>query len=99
MSNQQLEIMRFIRSQWLVAALALLIVVVPCGCHHRQQEQSSSNTPSSDDGLPRTLAELDAWYVEPPAGQNAATLFSRGLNAVQIGKAGSSDLPLLGKGK
>ena len=53
----------------------------------------------STDGLPNTLAELDAWYVEPPAGQNAAAFYSRGLDALQIGKAASSNLPLLGKGQ
>jgi hypothetical protein len=51
------------------------------------------------DGLPQTLAELDAWYIEPPAGQNAAAFYAQGLDALQFGKAGTSNLPLLGKGQ
>jgi hypothetical protein len=48
--------------------------------------------------VPHTLAELNAWYVEPPAGQNAATFFLDGFDALQIGNVDSSSLPLLGKG-
>ena len=50
------------------------------------------------DGLPQTPAELDAWYVEPPAGQNAATFNLRGIKALQIKGADQiADLPVLGK--
>jgi hypothetical protein len=52
-------------------------------------------------GLPNSLAELNAWYVEPPEGQNAATFFVRGLEAIQITDAdlASRDLPIIGKGE
>lgn len=52
-------------------------------------------------GLPNTLAELNAWYVEPPEGQNAATHFARGMDAIQITEADytSRDLPIIGKGE
>ncbi len=33
--------------------------------------------------LPETLAELNAWYIEPPAGQNAATYILQGVNVMQ----------------
>jgi hypothetical protein len=49
-------------------------------------------------GLPQTPAELDAWYVEPPAGQNAATFNLRGIKALQIkGADQMTNLPVLGK--
>jgi len=48
--------------------------------------------------LPQTPAELDAWYVEPPTGQNAATFNLRGIKAMQIGGADQiANLPILGK--
>ena len=49
--------------------------------------------------FPQTLAELNAWYVEPLDGQNAATINLRGIKARQIGGADqNADLPVLGKG-
>jgi len=58
----------------------------------------SARTPGWSNGpLPRTLAELNAWYVEPPAGQNAATFISQGIAALQISDAGRiTNLPVLG---
>lgn len=56
----------------------------------------------ADNGdLPRTLAELNRWYVEPPAGQNAATKFLEGIAALKITDAdtNSANLPLIGKGE
>jgi len=48
--------------------------------------------------LPQTLEELNAWYVEPPAGQNAATFNLRGIKARQISAADqNADMPDLGK--
>lgn len=50
------------------------------------------------DSFPQTLAELDAWYVEPPAGQNAATFDLQGIRAMQIqGADQNTNLPVLGK--
>jgi hypothetical protein len=47
---------------------------------------------------PTNLEELNRWYVEPPAGQNAATYFMRGFELLQITTAdrSSPDLPLIG---
>jgi hypothetical protein len=52
-------------------------------------------------GLPNTPAEVNAWYAEPPAGQNAATYFQQGFDALKITDQdkNSPALPLLGKGK
>ncbi len=48
--------------------------------------------------LPETLEELNAWYVEPPAGQNAATFILQGVNAMHIaGVSQNANLPILGK--
>jgi hypothetical protein len=48
--------------------------------------------------LPQTPEELDAWYVEPPAGQNAATVVLRGIDARNVaGVQQMADLPVLGK--
>ena len=80
-----------------VAGAALILaagtsVVVIKGVHSTKAIQLPP------DGLPQTLAELDAWYVEPPAGQNAATFNLRGIKAMQIKGADQiANLPVLGK--
>ena len=48
-------------------------------------------------GFPNTLAELNTWYVEPPAGQNAATFFLQGFDALQITEADRASLPVVGQ--
>ncbi len=52
-----------------------------------------------DDGYPKTLAELNKWYVEPPEGQNAATYFLQGGAAIQVTNEDyeSQSLPLFGR--
>jgi hypothetical protein len=80
-----------------VVSAALIItagtsVVVIKGVHSTKAIQLAP------DGLPQTLAELNAWYVEPPAGQNAATFNLRGIKAMQISGADQiANLPVLGK--
>ena len=80
-----------------VAGAALILaagtsVVVIKGSH------STKANRLPPDGLPQTLAELDAWYVEPPDGQNAATFNLRGIKAMQISGADQiANLPVLGK--
>jgi hypothetical protein len=80
-----------------VAGVALILaagasVVVIKGVHSTKAIQLPP------DGLPQTLAELDAWYVEPPAGQNAATFNLQGIKAMQIKGADQiANLPVLGK--
>ncbi len=50
-------------------------------------------------GIPKTQEELNRWYEEPPADQNAATFFQQGFDALQILDAdrNSTSLPLIGK--
>jgi hypothetical protein len=52
-------------------------------------------------GEPASGAELNVWYEQPPAGENAADFFLAGFELVQISAqdANSAELPLIGKGK
>jgi len=82
-----------------ITTTALLIC---CSATIRIQAQFSKKSPSetpAEPGLPSTLTELNAWYVEPPEGQNAATYYLRGFEALQISDAdrNSNDLPIIGK--
>ena len=88
---------------WLIPALrggaaCALVGTLLLGCGPRQEQKSPNLTADAADGLPHTFAELNAWYVEPPAQQNAATCLSQGFGVMQIPNAASSPLPLLGKG-
>ena len=50
------------------------------------------------DTYPQTPEELNAWYVEPPAGQNVATYDLQGINVAQTKGADQiANLPILGK--
>src|SRR5215469_5959675 len=55
----------------------------------------------AEPGVPNTRADLNAWYIEPPQGQNAATFYSKGFDAMQITDAdrASKDLPIFGAGE
>jgi len=50
---------------------------------------------------PQTLLELDRWYEEPPAGQNAAVLYLMDFTAIHISDADyeSTNRPIIGKAK
>jgi hypothetical protein len=52
-------------------------------------------------GLPNTLTELNAWYVEPPEGQNAAKYFLQSFDELNLKitdvERTSKDLPFIGK--
>jgi hypothetical protein len=54
----------------------------------------------SGESPPTSFAELNAWYVEPPLGQNAALTFLSALNAIQISSNDwrSYALPWIGRG-
>jgi hypothetical protein len=56
---------------------------------------------AEDEGLPRTLTELNAWYVEPPEGRNAAKYFQTAFDGLQITQKDkdSAVLPVIGKAK
>ncbi|MGD1084279.1 MAG: DUF4339 domain-containing protein [Verrucomicrobiota bacterium] len=50
---------------------------------------------------PKTLAELNEWYAEPPAGQNAAVIFQQGFDVMMVqynahsGYQNDANLPVL----
>src|SRR5258708_28187503 len=93
-----------LRKKWLVPAICGVIVLILVlagtllfGRSPDKKHESARPLALAHDGLPHTLERLNAWYVEPPAGQNAATFYSQGFNALQLGNVGSSNLPLLGQ--
>jgi hypothetical protein len=65
---------------------------------NRKSTRSVAGTSSRN--FPKSLAELNDWYVEPPAGQNAATFYVKGLDALEVSQVdqNSTDLPVLGRG-
>ena len=88
-----------------IAAVVLVLVLGAAGfvlwkSHGTKTGTMIDGDTSSEAGLPKSYAELNAWYVEPPEGQNAATFFAKGFDALQISQADqdSNDLPVLGKG-
>jgi hypothetical protein len=64
---------------------------------HGPKVATASHAAAAGDGFPRTLAEINAWYAEPPVGQNAAAIFVQGFDALQLGNGAGTTLPLLGK--
>jgi len=94
-----------VRKKWLLRTVGGALVAVCVGAVLLARSvglnQKSGNlvAAAQKDDLPHTLAELNAWYVEPPSGQNAAAFFSQGINLLHLANTESSALPLLGKGK
>ncbi len=81
----------------IVASLAVLIVVIGASMVMVKKVHTQKIIPSAFAGLPQTLEDLDAWYGEPPVGQNAATFELQGIKAMQItGVEKIPDLPILG---
>jgi hypothetical protein len=89
-SNANSSIRNTLRS----AAFLLLAPVAFLGV---AQAQNQVDGKLSEEYLPRTLKELNAWYVEPP--QNAAKFYLQGFNSLQIESFRASNVPLIGKGK
>lgn len=90
------------RKKWLIPAIVGAVVLVAGAggvwfwqIHCEQVEAAAS----AQDGLPHTPAELNQWYAEPQEGQNAATAFRKGFEALQITQAdrNSTNLPYFGK--
>jgi hypothetical protein len=82
-------------NRWGIVALALLVGLSGCG-------KPSGNNGGKPDaaltarleairqaGQPVTLAELNAWYPEPPAGENAAPLYADAFAALTVADAKS----------
>src|SRR5439155_8352435 len=84
-----------------IIGAALVLILAVAGTlfvrNRGHKHPTTSSVIGIDDGLPHTLEQLNAWYVEPPAGQNAATFYSRGFDVMETRNA--ANLPLLGKAK
>jgi hypothetical protein len=78
--------------------------------HGKPSKDSEASAPSippaeavaGDASWPGNLAELNRWYAEPPAGQNAAQVFIQGFDAMDgqfraHGTTNNVNLPLVGK--
>jgi RNA polymerase sigma factor (sigma-70 family) len=93
-----LKIMAWTKAKTAVVAGAALILATGTSVVVIKTVHSTRANPLILDGLPQTSAELNAWYVEPPAGQNAATFNLQGIKAMQIDGADQiANLPILGK--
>lgn len=81
-----------------VAVAAALIIAGGAGVVVVHEIHSPRPVPLPSDGIPVTLEQLNVWYAEPPAGQNAATFDLQGIKAMQTKGADQiADLPILGK--
>src|SRR5262245_28667539 len=83
---------RYINTKWvggLVGGSTALLSVLALSAylqHYRvHKADHASVSPVARDNFPRTLRQLNAWYVEPPAGQNAATIYLQAFEALQTG--------------
>jgi hypothetical protein len=90
-----------VQSKWFMPAigagivLGLALVGVVYAAHsHGQKLPTAGHTDLTGNEYPRTLAELNAWYVEPPAGENGATYYTYGLTALQSGNGAGVNRPL-----
>jgi hypothetical protein len=88
-------------SRLIVCATMLLIVFASVRYvrGRRDHVRNYAGAPSAQvarDGIPRTLAELNTWYVEPQATQNAATIYLQAFESMQT--RDFSKVPLLGRG-
>jgi hypothetical protein len=96
--KKSLKLMAWTKAKTAIVAGAALILAVGASVVVIKGVHSTKAIQLPPDGLPQTLAELNAWYVEPPAGQNAATFNLRGIKAMQISGANQiANLPVLGK--
>jgi hypothetical protein len=90
------------RSKWLIPAigvgmvLVLALVGVVYAGHNLKLPTPGHTDPALSD-YPGTLTQLNAWYVEPPAGQNGADYYTKGLNALQGGNGAGANRPLVAK--
>lgn len=76
----------------MTAAAALILLSTGCGTKTSAKPKAQLNIQLEairQAGLPVTLAELNDWYAEPPASENAAPLYSEALAGLEKGEPGS----------
>ena len=67
--------------------IVVAVIVVFCG--------AADGVARADEiSMPHSLAELNAWYAEPPPGKNAATIWLEGFAALDTNR--DRGLPLIG---
>lgn len=83
-----------------IAVGAVLVVIAGGFTFWKLHKPAARGITGSGSSLPNSLTELNAMYAEPPAGQNAALFYLKGLDSMEISQAdlNSADLPVLGHG-
>ena len=76
---------------FLLVAAAVLFV--------RLRHQRTDLVALSNEATAPTLKEINARYVEPPAGQNAADFYLQGFDSMRVEDVSLLKVPLLGSGK
>ena len=93
-----LKIMAWTKAKMAATAGLALILATGTSIVIVKEVRSPKAIHLAADVLPQTPEELNAWYVEPPAGQNAATFELQGIKARQVSGADQiANLPVLGK--
>jgi hypothetical protein len=85
----------------LAGALISIGVFAAAVLAHSPEPKPQKATPARllNGEVPETLADLNAWYVEPAAGANAAEYYMKGANALKLTGGDISALPFLGNGQ
>jgi hypothetical protein len=85
---------------------ALMVCSVACTKKPNEKSEAAASQASENpgqglpnDGLPQNLAELHAWYIEPPEGRNAAIYYQKAFEVLTKEKTGDLALPLMGNGR
>lgn len=87
------------RTALIATAIAVLVLLAGAGGFFFWKSHTVTVVTRADPTWPKSFAELNDWYEEPPQGQNAATFFAKGFEMLQITDSDykSADLPVLGK--
>ncbi len=89
--------MTWTKTKITIGTTTAVILAIGTGIAVVNKMHSSWAAQLPPDGIPRTPEQLNTWYVEPPAGQNAALFELRGIKARQInGASQNPNLPFLG---
>jgi hypothetical protein len=75
----------------------LLLILARAVIFGRSSDRKTAPVAQVADGKDDLLIELNAWYAEPPAGQNDAGFYVKGFDALRLANLGA--LPILGNGR
>lgn len=87
------------RPALMATAIAAVVLLAGAGGFFFWKSHVVTVVTPADPTWPKSYAELNTWYPDPPEGQNAATFFAKGFDMLQIADSDykSTDLPVLGK--